>query len=122
MLTNSLTSSIISEKPVLANCCASEAIVELRNPYLIPHSSATALASVSCVESPSSVMLKSGMDVGICLGMTVGTAFHGSGIDDRLLDRDRPGLLCGTNGKAKFTAEPDMTVSRGVLIRYSDKR
>lgn len=68
----------------MANWCTSAATVELKNPYLIPHVSATTLPNSPCVELAESTTLNSGKLTWVEAGTTPGTVFHASVIDPRL--------------------------------------
>jgi hypothetical protein len=96
----------------LANCCTSEATVEFKNPHFTPHTSATALANFSWVESASSTILNKVTLTTSFSGTTVDTDFQLSETDDRLPSKE----VVEVNGKEIGTAESGR-VDGGLLRR-----
>jgi hypothetical protein len=93
--------SVVRTRPTLANCCTRVAIVELRKPYLIPQTSATALPRSPCVELASSTTLNRGRRIFRSAGTTAATVLYVSLIEDRFsLDKnpeDGAANVCGSS-------------------------
>lgn len=84
---------------------------------------ATALASLSCVELLSSTTLNSGNETFSFSGTTVLTVFHVSEMLVLLLaPREKVEEGGAENEKGISTAVSDSTLSRGVEIKYRERR